>query len=63
MVLSGLGFAFMPEYSVTVGGLLSRALIEPPVARDVQAFEVRGRQRTPAASLFLHDMATFAWPG
>jgi len=43
MVRAGLGFAFMPEYSVTVGGLLSRALIEPEVARDVQAFEVRGR--------------------
>jgi DNA-binding transcriptional LysR family regulator len=63
MVLSGLGFAFMPEYSVTVGGLLSRPLIEPAVARDVQAFEVRGRQRTPAASLFLRDMAAFGWPG
>lgn len=63
MVLCGLGFAFMPEYSVTVGGLVSRALIEPSVARDVQALEVRGRQRTPAASLFLRDMAGFAWPG
>lgn len=63
MVLCGLGFAFMPEYSVTVGGLLSRALIEPVVTRDVQAFEVRGRARTPAASLFLQDLAAFAWPG
>ncbi len=63
MVLCGLGFAFMPEYSVTVGGLVSRALVEPAVARDVQAFEVRGRQRSPAASLFLRELADFAWPG
>jgi len=63
MVLSGLGFAFMPEYSVTVGGLLSRPLVEPAVSRDVQAFEVRGRQRSPAAALFLQQMARFAWPG
>ncbi len=63
MVLSGLGFAFMPEHSVTVGGLLSRALIEPAVARDVQAFEVRGRERTPAAALFLKGLAAFGWPG
>ena len=35
MVLAGLGFAFMPEHTVTVGRLLSRALIEPTVARDV----------------------------
>lgn len=63
MVLSGLGFAFMPEHSVTVGGLLSRALIEPAVARDVQAFEVRGRERAPAAALFLKGLAAFGWPG
>jgi len=63
MVRVGLGFAFMPEYSVTVGGLLSRALTEPEVARDVQAFEVRGRRRTPAASLFLRELAAFGWPG
>ena len=63
MVLSGLGFAFIPEYSVTVGGLLSRLLVEPAVSRDVQAFEVRGRQRAPAAALFLQDMVRFGWPG
>lgn len=63
MVLSGLGFAFMPEYSVTVNGLLSRPLVEPAVSRDVQAFEVRGRRRSPAAALFLQNMTRFAWPG
>lgn len=63
MVLSGLGFAFMPEYSVTIGGLLSRPLTEPTVSRSVQAFDVRGRARTPAAALFLREMARFAWPG
>lgn len=63
MVLCGLGFAFMPEYSVTVGGLVSRALVEPTVARDVQAFAVRGRQRSPATSLFLRELGAFAWPG
>lgn len=57
MVLAGLGFAFMPEYSVTVGGLLSRALVEPAVSRQVEAFEVRGRARSPAATLLLREMA------
>jgi DNA-binding transcriptional LysR family regulator len=61
MVLSGLGFAFMPEYSVTVAGLLSRSLVEPSLARDVHAVEVRGRPRTPPASLFLHHLARFPW--
>jgi DNA-binding transcriptional LysR family regulator len=63
MVLSGLGFAFMPEYSITVGGLLSRPLVEPAVTRQVEAFEVRGRRRAPAAALFLEDMGRFGWPG
>jgi DNA-binding transcriptional LysR family regulator len=63
MVLSGLGFAFMPEYSVTVGGLLSRPLVEPAVTRQVRAFDVRGRRRAPAAALFLQDMSRFGWPG
>ena len=63
MVLSGLGFAFMPEYSVTVGGLLSRPLVEPSLTRRVQAIDVRGRHRAPAAALFLQDMARFGWPG
>lgn len=63
MVLCGLGFAFMPEYSVTVAGLLSRPLVEPSVGRDVHAVEVRGRPRTPPAALFLHHLAKFSWAG
>lgn len=61
MVAAGLGFAFMPEYSVTMSGTQSRMLVEPGVAREVHAVEVRGRPRTPAASLFLNDLARFDW--
>lgn len=57
MVLGGLGFAFMPEYSITVGGLLSRPLVEPALTREVQAVDVRGRERTAAAALFLREMS------
>ena len=35
MVLARIGFAFMPEYSVTLAGLLVRPLLEPEVRRDV----------------------------
>ena len=61
MVLSGLGFAFMPEYSITASGLVSRPLIEPAVSREVHAIEVRGRLRPPAASLFLKALTGFRW--
>ena len=56
MVQAGLGFAFMPEYSVTLPGVLSRPLIDPAIQRDVLAVEVRGRQRSPAAKLFVESV-------
>ena len=56
MVQAGLGFAFMPEYSVTLPGVLSRPLIDPTVQRDVLAVEVRGRARAPAAKLFIENV-------
>jgi DNA-binding transcriptional LysR family regulator len=53
MVQAGLGFAFMPEYSVTLPGVLARPLIEPAVQRAVLAVEVRGRPRTAAVKLLV----------
>ena len=57
MVLAGLGFAFMPEHSVTVGGLLTRPLADPGLSREVCAVEVRGRLRSPASAFFLRELA------
>ena len=63
MVQAGLGFAFMPEYSVTLPRVLARPLIEPEVVRAVLAVEVRGRPRTPAAKLFVEDVTRDSTPG
>jgi DNA-binding transcriptional LysR family regulator len=63
MVMAGLGFAFMPEYSVTVAGLLSRPLSDPAVERQVVVVDVRGRQRSPAAQLFVQALKAHRWPG
>ncbi len=57
MVLAGLGFAFMPEHSVTLSGLLSRPLADPPVARDICAIDLRGRARGAAAQALLRELA------
>jgi DNA-binding transcriptional LysR family regulator len=62
MVLANLGFAFMPEYSLTMQGLLQRPLVDPPVERIVLVADVRGRSRTPAAQLFVQGMRGFRWP-
>lgn len=62
MALAGLGFAFMPRYSVRLGGLRQRPLIDPVVERTVLIADVRGRQRPPAAKLFVEGLRTFRWP-
>ena len=61
MVLAGLGFAFMPEYSVTLKSVATRPLVEPPVERAVVAVEVRGRKRSPPADLFFQALHAHRW--
>lgn len=61
MVMAGLGFAFMPRYSVRLPSLHQRPLVDPPVARTVLVADVRGRQRSPAARLFVDELRSFAW--
>lgn len=63
MVLAGIGFAFMPEYSVTLPGLLQRPLTEPSVERQVCTVTVPGRRHSPAVDAFLRATRSFAWPG
>ena len=63
MVLAGLGFAFMPQYSVRLIGLLQRPLVDPPVERTVLIADVRGRQRSPATKLFVEGIRDYKWPG
>lgn len=62
MILAGLGFAFMPRYSVTLEGILTRPLVDPAVERSVTAVEVRGRKRSPVAKLFFEALHAYAWP-
>ena len=61
LVQAGLGFAFMPAYSIRSRELHTRPLVEPAVQRDVLAVDVRGRVRSPAARLFLDEIKQFSW--
>ena len=63
MVMAGIGFAFMPECSVTFAGLLSRPLIEPEVARTVLLVAMPGRPHSPAAAAFVRAVRAHDWPG
>ena len=63
MVLAGIGFAFMPEYSVTLPGLLQRPLIDPSVERTIIAVTVPGRKYSPPVEALMRASASFSWPG
>ena len=62
MVLARIGFAFMPEYSVTSPELMQRPLIEPQVSRTIALAWAPGRL-TPAAAALTRSAQRFAWPG
>jgi DNA-binding transcriptional LysR family regulator len=63
MVLAGIGFAFMPEYSVTLPGLLVRPLNHPEVRREVVLATMPGRPHSPAVAAFMRAARGFSWPG
>jgi DNA-binding transcriptional LysR family regulator len=61
MVAAGLGFAFMPEYSVKHEGVLARPLVDPQVERTLMLVDVRGRRRSPVAQAFAQALAAYRW--
>lgn len=63
MVLAGLGFTYIPEFAVTVPGLVIRPLIEPELYRTVNLVTVRGRPHSPAVGAFVREARTHHWKG
>lgn len=63
MVLARIGFAFMPECSVTLPDLLQRPLIEPEVSRTISLLSVPGRPFSPATAAMVRAAQSFHWPG
>jgi DNA-binding transcriptional LysR family regulator len=63
MVLARIGFAFMPECSVTLPDLLQRPLIDPEVSRTISLITVPGRPYSPATAAMVRSAQTFRWPG
>jgi len=61
MVMANIGFAFMPEYSVTHPDSIRRPLVDPPVTRTISLITVPGRKHTPAIAAFLRTIRTYKW--
>jgi DNA-binding transcriptional LysR family regulator len=63
MVAAGLGFALMPEYSVTHPGTIQRPLLEPAVQREVALVTKPGRRPAQAVDSFLRAARNHRWLG
>ena len=63
MVSAGIGFAFVPEYSVTNPDAVHRPLSEPAVERTICLVSVPGRAHPPAVAALLRAVRAYRWPG
>jgi DNA-binding transcriptional LysR family regulator len=63
MVREGIGFAFVPEYAVSVPGLVQRPLVEPSVARSIGLATVIGRQHSAGLKAFVQAAQAYPWQG
>lgn len=63
MVLANIGFAFMPEYSVTHPDAVRRPLIDPEVERTICLVTMPGRQHSPAVAALVRAARSHRWPG
>lgn len=61
MVLAGLGFTVIPEFAVTVPGLVTRPLVDPAFERTVNLVTVRGRPHSPSVGAFVHECRCYPW--
>ena len=61
MAAAGLGFSFIPEFSVSTPGLQTRPLIEPEIVRTVSLVTVRGRPHSPGVGAFVRTARSEDW--
>ncbi|HMG51308.1 MAG TPA: LysR family transcriptional regulator [Inquilinus sp.] len=63
MIAAGLGFGFIPKYSITHPGVVARACVEPEFWRDVSLVTVRGRPHSPALGMLVRESMRMQWLG
>jgi DNA-binding transcriptional LysR family regulator len=62
MVAAGFGICFLPEFSPTIPGVLTRFVAEPEVVREVSLVSIAGRRFSPAVSAFARAIRGYRWP-
>lgn len=61
MVLAGIGITYIPEFAVTIPGLVTRPLVDPVVTRTIQLVTVRGRPHSPSVGAFVQEVRRHPW--
>jgi DNA-binding transcriptional LysR family regulator len=61
IVMSGIGFTFIPEHSITIPGLVCRPLTDPAVSRSIVLATVRGRPHSRAVAEFVKACRSYPW--
>jgi DNA-binding transcriptional LysR family regulator len=62
MVAAGFGICFIPEFSLTIPGVLTRAVADPEVVRQVSLVSIAGRRFSPAVAAFARAIGGYKWP-
>jgi DNA-binding transcriptional LysR family regulator len=62
MVAAGMGVCFVPEYSSTIPGVISRHVIDPAIRREVCLVTVAGRRWSSPLSAFVRAVRKHRWP-
>ena len=62
MVAAGFGICFIPEFSPTIPGVLTRLVTDPEVVREVSLASIVGRRFSPAVAAFARAIRGYRWP-
>jgi DNA-binding transcriptional LysR family regulator len=62
MVAAGFGICFIPEFSPTIPGVLTRLVSDPEVIREVSLVSIAGRRFSPAVAAFARLIGGYRWP-
>lgn len=62
MVAAGMGVCFLPEFSATHPGVVTRPVTEPEVVREVALVTVARRRWSPAVATFVQSLRRYRWP-
>jgi DNA-binding transcriptional LysR family regulator len=62
MVAAGMGVCFLPEFSNTIPGVISRPVISPSIEREVCLVTVAGRRWSSPVSAFVRAVKQYRWP-